>query len=78
MDAANRRTSMEMMVCHNCQVTHTEFSHKPSQINFANSTDAQYILITPQDMSAVQLNTSVRVHRMRDPERGRSQRTPPF
>lgn len=55
------------------------FSHlisKPSQIDFANSTNAQYILITPQDMSAVQLNPSVRVHRMRDPER--SQRTLPF
>ncbi|THH16753.1 hypothetical protein EUX98_g9252 [Antrodiella citrinella] len=40
-------------------------------IETANASDRkQYILITPQDMTNVQIGPSVRVHRMSDPERG--------
>jgi len=40
-------------------------------IDTANTSDRkQYILITPQDMTNVQLGPSVRVLRMPDPERG--------
>ncbi|KII86908.1 hypothetical protein PLICRDRAFT_164325 [Plicaturopsis crispa FD-325 SS-3] len=40
-------------------------------IDTANASDKkQYILITPQDMNNVQIGTTVRVHRMTDPERG--------
>jgi len=42
-------------------------------IDTANTSDGkQYILITPQDMSHVELGPSVRIHRMGDPERGQS------
>lgn len=41
------------------------------QIDTANSSDKkQYVLITPQDMNNVHIGTTVRVHRMTDPERG--------
>ncbi|KAF8625965.1 hypothetical protein AX17_006690 [Amanita inopinata Kibby_2008] len=40
-------------------------------IETANSSDKkQYILITPQDMTNITPGNTVRVHRMRDPERG--------
>lgn len=40
-------------------------------IETANTSDKkQYILITPQDMTNVQLGPTVRVLRMSDPERG--------
>ncbi|KAH8072267.1 P-loop containing nucleoside triphosphate hydrolase protein [Cristinia sonorae] len=40
-------------------------------IDTANASDRkQYILITPQDMTNVQIGPTVRVHRMSDPERG--------
>lgn len=40
-------------------------------IDTANTSDKkQYILITPQDMTNVQLGPTVRVLRMSDPERG--------
>ncbi|KZO95925.1 P-loop containing nucleoside triphosphate hydrolase protein, partial [Calocera viscosa TUFC12733] len=37
------------------------------------SAGVQYVLITPQDMSSVNLGPEVRVHRMNDPERGQGQ-----
>ncbi|KZT57823.1 P-loop containing nucleoside triphosphate hydrolase protein [Calocera cornea HHB12733] len=37
------------------------------------SAGVQYVLITPQDMSNVNLGPEVRVHRMLDPERGQGQ-----
>jgi hypothetical protein len=54
MDAVNRRISMKMM------------------IDTARASDKkQYVLITPQDMSNVNIDPSlIKVHRMRDPERG--------
>ncbi|TFY72836.1 hypothetical protein EVG20_g177 [Dentipellis fragilis] len=40
-------------------------------IDTANSSDGkQYILITPQNMQSIHVGTTVRVHRMSDPERG--------
>ncbi|KAG6377141.1 P-loop containing nucleoside triphosphate hydrolase protein [Boletus reticuloceps] len=46
-------------------------------IDTANASDKkQYILITPQDMGNIQPGSSVKVHKMRDPERG--QRTLDF
>ncbi|KAI0051110.1 P-loop containing nucleoside triphosphate hydrolase protein [Auriscalpium vulgare] len=40
-------------------------------IDTANSSDGkQYILITPQSMQNIHVGTTVRVHRMSDPERG--------
>ncbi|TFY75234.1 hypothetical protein EWM64_g8778 [Hericium alpestre] len=40
-------------------------------IDTANSSDGkQYILITPQNMQSIHVGTTVRVHRMNDPERG--------
>lgn len=56
MDAVNRKVSMELMT------------------KFAQDSNIQYIYITPQDMSSVKGigGPSVRVHRMRDPERGNS------
>ncbi|EKM51961.1 uncharacterized protein PHACADRAFT_102496 [Phanerochaete carnosa HHB-10118-sp] len=40
-------------------------------IDTANASDRkQYILITPQDMTNIQIGKTVRVHRMSDPERG--------
>ncbi|GJE88371.1 hypothetical protein PsYK624_044540 [Phanerochaete sordida] len=40
-------------------------------IDTANASDRkQYILITPQDMTNIQIGNTVRVHRMSDPERG--------
>ncbi|KAF8527504.1 P-loop containing nucleoside triphosphate hydrolase protein [Hysterangium stoloniferum] len=41
-------------------------------IEAANTSDKQYILITPQDMSYVAFSSSVRVHRMLDPERNQN------
>ena len=41
------------------------------QIDTANASDRkQYILITPQDMTNINIGNTVRVHRMTDPERG--------
>ncbi|EMD31410.1 hypothetical protein CERSUDRAFT_163056 [Gelatoporia subvermispora B] len=40
-------------------------------IDTANASDRkQYILITPQDMTNINIGSTVRVHRMTDPERG--------
>ncbi|KAI0061628.1 P-loop containing nucleoside triphosphate hydrolase protein [Artomyces pyxidatus] len=40
-------------------------------IDTANSSDGkQYVLITPQNMQNIHVGTTVRVHRMSDPERG--------
>lgn len=72
MDAVNRRISMKMIV-RNLFFSISLFPHPVLQIDTANTSDGkQYVLITPQDMSAVQLGPTVRVHRMGDPERGQN------
>ncbi|KAG8834848.1 Structural maintenance of chromosomes protein 6 [Serendipita sp. 399] len=39
-------------------------------LDVAKNSDKQHILITPQEMGNIQLGPEIRVHRMRDPERG--------
>ena len=60
MDAVNRRISMKLLI------ENARTSEHP----------CQYIFITPQDMSHVQGigigGSDVRIHRMRDPERGQT------
>ena len=73
MDAVNRRISMKMMV----SFLSLRAQYAPLifhiQIDTANASDGrQYILITPQDMNNIHIGTTVRVHRMRDPERGQN------
>lgn len=63
MDSVNRRISMKMMACPLCDHSY-ETSLNHYQVDTANTSDKQYILITPQDMSHVALGPTVRVHRM--------------
>lgn len=39
-------------------------------LDVAKNSDKQHILITPQEMGSIQFGPEVRIHRMRDPERG--------
>lgn len=74
MDAVNRRISMRMMVSRDLLVHELDRNAEvlqSLQIDTANASDCkQYVLITPQDMTNVQIGPTVRVHRMSDPERG--------
>lgn len=74
MDAVNRRISMRMMVSRDLLVHELDRNAdvlQSLQIDTANASDCkQYVLITPQDMTNVQIGPTVRVHRMSDPERG--------
>ena len=56
MDAINRRLCMKLLI----------------EMARTTSSSRQYILITPQDISTISLGNDVRVHRLRDPERGQS------
>jgi hypothetical protein len=74
MDAVNRRISMKMMVSISFVLFCLPGANVPQIDTARASAKKQYVLITPQDMSNVNLDpTLIHVHRMRDPERGQTQ-----